>query len=183
MHDFLFALWFLAPIGLSNVAPILASKLPGLRTLNAPMDFGRTYRGARVLGANKTWRGLMCGIILGTVVLWAQQYASVHYGWAQTIVGDVDYAALPTLIVGPLFAIGALGGDALKSFFKRQRHLPPGRPWFPFDQIDIIAGALLVIPFITLTLAQYVWFALLCVVAQILFSYSGYFIGIKERPH
>ena len=65
---------------------------------------------------------------------------SAQYSWADWLVQDLDYVGLPTLIVGPLFAIGALGGDALKSFFKRQVGIRPGGTWFPFDQIDYIIG-------------------------------------------
>lgn len=58
----LFVLWFFAPAGVANVTPILVAKLPGLREWSAPMDFGFTYRGKRVFGKHKTWRGFITGV-------------------------------------------------------------------------------------------------------------------------
>src|SRR5882757_4594912 len=156
MKEILFALWFFLPAGVANMSPILVANLPGLRRLNAPMDFGLTFRGRRVFGSHKTWRGFMVGIISATLVLALQQLLTRHFGWAQTLTGQVDYASLPTLVMGPLFAIGALGGDAIESFFKRQRGIKPGEGWFPFDQTDyIIGGAVATAPFVSLSFRQY----------------------------
>ena len=38
---------------------------------------------------------------------------------------------------------GALIGDAVESFFKRQIGVSHGNPWIPFDQIDYTIGAIL----------------------------------------
>lgn len=183
LEDILFALWFFLPAGVANMVPILAVKVPFLQGWNAPMDLGRTYRGKRIFGSHKTWRGLASGVIVATAVLWLQQYLVVHVGWLGGISMPVDYAVLPVLVVGPLFAIGALGGDAIESFFKRQRGVAPGRGWFPFDQLDyIIGGAIATMPFVTLSLAQYVWLALLWLLVHLAASAVGYALGLKERP-
>jgi CDP-2,3-bis-(O-geranylgeranyl)-sn-glycerol synthase len=151
--DILFALWFFLPAGVANATPIFMAKLPVLRDWNAPIDLGKSYRGKRILGDHKTWRGLITGILAATLTLWLQQLAVRHYGWAKTLTSDVDYATLPTLVLGPLFGFGALAGDAIESFFKRQRGTPPGQGWFPFDQTDyIIGGAIATAPFVQLML-------------------------------
>jgi CDP-2,3-bis-(O-geranylgeranyl)-sn-glycerol synthase len=38
-------------------------------------------------------------------------------------------------------AFGALAGDAVKSFFKRQIGIAPGHRWLGPDQLDFIVGA------------------------------------------
>jgi CDP-2,3-bis-(O-geranylgeranyl)-sn-glycerol synthase len=178
-----FALWFFLPAGMANMIPIPIVRIPGLKNWNAPIDFGKTFRGVRIFGAHKTWRGLIAGIIAGTLTLWLQQLAVAEFSWLHDITDQVDYAALPTLIVGPLFAIGALGGDAIESFFKRQRHLPPGKGWFPFDQIDyIIGGAIATMPFVSLGLLQYVWLLILWLIVHVVATVIGYLLGFKERP-
>lgn len=183
MHELLFALWFFLPAGLANAAPIFAASLPWLRKFNAPIDGGKTYRGHRILGSHKTWRGLIVGIIVATATLWAQQYALAHSTWLHTMLDQVDYASLPVLIVGPLFAIGALGGDALESFFKRQRNIAPGRGWFPFDQTDyIIGGALATYPYIQLHFTQYIVLLLIWLLVHVVASYIGFLLHLKERP-
>jgi CDP-2,3-bis-(O-geranylgeranyl)-sn-glycerol synthase len=183
LDDILFALWFFFPAGIANMIPIPIAKVPGLRTLDAPLDFGATFRGKRIFGPHKTWRGLVVGIIAATLTLWLQQYLVGEVSWVQSFTGQVDYLSLPTLIVGPLFAIGALGGDAIESFFKRQRGIAPGRGWFPFDQTDyIIGGAIATMPFISLSIWQYVWLLVLWLIVHVAATFVGYFMGFKERP-
>lgn len=183
MQELIFALWFFLPAGLANAAPIFAASLPGLRRYNAPIDGGKTYHGQRILGSHKTWRGLIVGIVVATATLWLQQYALAHSAGLHNFLDQVDYAALPVLIVGPLFGIGALGGDALESFFKRQRKIAPGRGWFPFDQTDyIIGGALLTYPYVQLSIMQYVVLLLLWLLVHVIASYVGYLLHLKERP-
>lgn len=183
LNDLLFALWFFMPAAFANGIPVFVARWPGLKKLEAPMDFGKTYRGKRIFGSHKTWRGFIAGVIIATIVLWLQQLAAEHYAWAQTLTSHVDYAHLPTLIMGPLFAIGALGGDAIESFFKRQRGTPPGHGWFPWDQLDyIIGGAIATAPFVSLTVLQYAWLAVLWLLVHLLVSWIGYHMGLKERP-
>lgn len=183
IQDIFFALWFFLPAALANVTPIFVAKMPGLKKYDAPMDFGRTYRGKRVLGAHKTWRGFISGLIAATLTLWLQQWLVGNVAWVQDWTSQVDYLTLPTLIVGPLFAIGALGGDAVESFFKRQRGTPPGHGWFPWDQIDyIIGGAIATLPFIMLSLWQYVWLILIWLIIHLISCYIGWLLGLKERP-
>jgi len=183
LQDIFFALWFFLPAGIANMVPILAVKLPIIKNWNAPIDCGLMFRGKRLLGTHKTWRGLLVGIIAATLVLYLQQYMVQHVGWIQELTDQVQYADLPTLVLGPLFALGALGGDAIESFFKRQRGVAPGQGWFPFDQLDyVIGGAIATMPFVTLTLVQYVWLVFLWLVVHLASSALGYALGLKERP-
>ncbi len=183
LRDIFFALWFFLPAGIANMVPIFAAIIPGLRKLDAPMDLGKSFRGKRIFGDHKTWRGLIMGILCGTLVLASQQLLVIHSGWLQHMTSQVDYQHVPTFALGPLFAIGALGGDALESFFKRQRNIAPGHGWFPFDQTDyIIGGAIATMPFVRLSLAQYSLLLILWLLAHLASSALGFLLGVKERP-
>jgi CDP-2,3-bis-(O-geranylgeranyl)-sn-glycerol synthase len=183
LHDILFALWFFLPAGMANVTPILVAPLPGLRKLDAPIDCGLTYRGKRVLGSHKTWRGLVSGVIMATFTLWLQQLAVEQYAWAQSLAHEVNYAALPTVTLGVLFGLGALGGDAIESFFKRQRGVAPGHGWFPWDQLDYIIGAAIAsLPFVALNAKQYVLLIALWLLVHLVSSYIGWLLHLNERP-
>lgn len=183
LHDILFSLWFFLPAGVANVTPIFMKRVPLLSKWNTPMDGGKKFRDKRILGDHKTWRGIVTGILFATLVLWLQQSAVAHYPWAASLTEQVDYASFPVLILGPLFAIGALGGDALKSFFKRQMGTPAGQKWIPFDQLDyIIGGAIAVLPYARLTVAQYIWLLVIWFGAHLLSSYIGWLTGFKESP-
>jgi CDP-2,3-bis-(O-geranylgeranyl)-sn-glycerol synthase len=181
--DLFFALWFFLPAGMANMIPILVAKMPGLRRFDAPIDGGRTYKGKRIFGAHKTWRGLATGIIMATLILWLQQWAIAHVALLQDLTDQVNYAHLSILIVGPLFGLGALGGDAIESFFKRQRGVAPGNGWFPFDQTDyIIGGAITTAPFVQLHFWQYIELLLLWLFVHIVASYVGFLLHLKDKP-
>jgi CDP-2,3-bis-(O-geranylgeranyl)-sn-glycerol synthase len=183
MRELLFALWFFLPAGIANASPVIAALLPGLRHWSAPMDLHLTFRGRRLLGEHKTWRGLIAAMVMATFTLWLQQLLVRHTSWAATLTNQVDYAVLPTLLLGPLFGLGALGGDAIESFFKRQRDVAPGKGWFPFDQTDyIIGGAIATAPFVHLSLRQYAWLLLLWLGVHVIVTYIGYLFGLRERP-
>jgi len=183
IHEIFFAIWFFLPAGIANMMPVFAARWPIIKNYNYPMDFKLTFRGRRVFGSHKTMRGLFIGIIFATLTLWLQQLAVLHIPALGPWIKYVDYAALPVLILGPLFALGALLGDAIESFFKRQVNIKPGDGWFPFDQTDyIIGGAIATVPFVALTFWQYVllivtWFTLHIVATTI-----GFFLGVKDKP-
>ncbi len=183
LQDILFATWFLIPAAWANVAPVLAAHLPSIKRWDTPMDFGRTYRGVPIFGPHKTWRGIVSGIIIGTLFLWLEQLVLSHVSGLQFINTYLDYTTLPLLIVGPLFGIGALGGDAIKSFFKRQRGIPSGKTWMPFDQLDYLLGAIiLTLPVVVLPLAIYAWILVIGFVAHIGATYIGWRLRLKEAP-
>ena len=183
IQDILFAIWFLLPAAAANAIPVVAAAIPFLKKYDAPIDGGKTWRGYPLLGPHKTWRGFIAGIIIATFTLWIQQLLAANFEWASFITSSVDYAALPLFILGPLFALGALGGDAVESFFKRQHNIKSGRSWVPFDQLDYIVGSVLVsLFFVILTPLQYVWIFIIWFVLHIGATYIGYKVGLKKDP-
>lgn len=183
MIDLLFAIWFFLPAGAGNAAPIVLKVIPGLSRWKAPLDGGRLWRGKRLFGENKTWRGLIGGTIIGVLTIMLQAALVSEYSWAQQISNNVDYTAWYVPILGGLLAAGALLGDAVESMFKRQRGVPAGHSWFPYDQIDYIVGALLLslfvvrLPFFYYVLMLIVWF-----VMHLIFTFIGYRMGLKDKP-
>ena len=183
LHDIAQAVWFFLPAALANASPIGVAALPGLRRLNAPMDFGKQFRGKPILGHHKTWRGIVTGMVTATLVLWLQQSAVRHYGWAQQVSTGIPYDTLPTLLLGPAMGLGALLGDAVKSFFKRQHGTPSGDTWIPFDQLDyVLGGTLASLPFVRLSLVVYLWLFVVWFASHFLASWLGWKVGLKARP-
>jgi CDP-2,3-bis-(O-geranylgeranyl)-sn-glycerol synthase len=183
LQNILFAVWLLLPAAVSNAVPIFAAALPGLKKFNAPIDAGKTWRGHPLLGPHKTWRGIIAGIITATFILWIQQLLFTHFAWAHYLSGSVDYTTLPVLLLGPLFAIGALGGDAIESFLKRQQNIKSGGAWVPFDQLDYIVGSVLVsLFFVVLPFYEYIWIFVVWFLGHLLASYIGYKLGLKKDP-
>lgn len=131
-------LWFFLPAGIANMTPVLVKRVPFLST---PLDFGRTWKGKRILGDHKTWRGFVMGILAAILVVWIQKLLYPY----TTSLALIDYTYVNPVYVGFLLGFGALAGDTVKSYVKRRHGVQPGKPWVPYDQIDWIVGALIVV--------------------------------------
>jgi CDP-2,3-bis-(O-geranylgeranyl)-sn-glycerol synthase len=127
-------LWFFVPAFLANMSPVLVQRRFGY--LAVPIDGGRTFRGTRIFGDHKTWRGLLAGIVAGMLAYEAQRCA---YGVGAEL-ALIDYGANP-ILPGLLLGLGTGVGDAVKSFFKRPVGIAPGQSWPVFDQLDFMVGA------------------------------------------
>jgi CDP-2,3-bis-(O-geranylgeranyl)-sn-glycerol synthase len=171
--------WIFLPAGVANIVPIFLAKVPRLRRWNAPLDFGKKFRGRAIFGPHKTWRGVLGGVIFATLTLLIHLYFANQNDWLREILTPSGYFAINPWLVGPLFAIGALGGDAIESFAKRRLHRRPGETWLFFDQVDYVIGALLVAtaPFFRLSFAQYFAIVAIYALGSLLFS----IVGLKTR--
>jgi CDP-2,3-bis-(O-geranylgeranyl)-sn-glycerol synthase len=79
--------------------------------------------------------------------------------------------------------VGALGGDALKSYFKRRRGIAPGEPWVPADQLDFVAGGLVaVLPFVPIGIADVAFILVFSFVADIVVNQLAYRLHIRLTP-
>ncbi|MBI5123964.1 MAG: CDP-archaeol synthase [Candidatus Omnitrophica bacterium] len=150
MIKFIFmCLWYLLPAALGNHAASCGSRIwlpaimiKGLERLARPVDFGARWGGKEIFGKNKTWRGLIVGIITGILAAGAQKALFFNFDFFRTNT-LVDYGRVNFILLGALMGGGALAGDLVKSFIKRRLGVPSGKPWFPWDQLDWIAGAIL----------------------------------------
>jgi CDP-2,3-bis-(O-geranylgeranyl)-sn-glycerol synthase len=66
------------------------------------------------------------------------------YGFVKEL-NLIGYTFYNSVLIGFLLGFGALLGDSIKSFFKRQLSIKPGRPFPVFDQIDYVLGSLLLV--------------------------------------
>ena len=181
--DILFALWFFLPAGLANAAPVFASRIPKSEKLALPLDFGKSFRGKRIFGENKTFRGLLAGIIIAEITVGLQRFAYMHNGFFHSISMHINYGVINIWYLGFLFAVGALGFDALKSFFKRQFGVKPGGTWFPFDQIDYIIGGLLLSSIVVdLSHLSYYWIGLIWFLIHPMATFVAWLVGLKDSP-
>lgn len=154
------------------MTPPIVNKIPILNKWRTPLDFDRKWRGKRVLGDNKTWRGLVSATLVGGIT--ALIISKLN---SDTIIN------FPPFIVGCSLGFGALAGDAFESFIKRQRGMKSGQLWFPFDQIDYILSGLLIAALLvelsiwTMLTILIVYFSL-----HLMATYFGYLLKIRDRP-
>lgn len=149
MIKFIFScLWYLLPAALANHVVSCGNRLwlprilrSGLAKIAVPIDLGIKWRGREILGKNKTWRGLLVGVITGMLVAGVQAilFLKTDFFKINTL---IDYGRINFILLGALMGGGALAGDLVKSFIKRRLGKPSGKPWFPWDQLDWITGAI-----------------------------------------
>lgn len=159
--------WLLLPAGVANSIPVVAARYNWLPSLAIPIDAG-----TGIVGNNKTVRGFTLGVLFGSITGYLQ-YISL---------GEVPYTSpIYATAIGGLIGLGALLGDAAKSFIKRRLHITPGKPWRPFDQIDATLGALVAAAlFVPLTLQHVVVAIVLFGIASWLVSVIGFHLHIKK---
>ncbi|WP_280535272.1 CDP-2,3-bis-(O-geranylgeranyl)-sn-glycerol synthase [Halopenitus sp. POP-27] len=171
------ALWAMLPAYVPNNAAVLAGG-------GRPIDGGRMWNGARVLGDGKTWRGTAVGTAVG-VLLALVLNAIVDP--AATALG-VDLPTFPLRAAVGL-ALGAMAGDIGASFLKRRSGRERGAAFPGLDQLDFVVGAL---AFAWLLAPAWFdeWFtlpaiAVVIVVTPILHVVTnviGFALGVKNEP-
>lgn len=164
------ALYFFLPAYFANMCPVIAGKLR--LPLGHPIS-------KRFLGSNKTWRGFYAGYLGALVILALQLF--VQKEQLLTSYALLDYQNINLFGYAFLFGIGAITGDALKSFFKRRIGIKPGAPWFPFDQLDFVIVALLFLwPFYKLPWEQILVLLIVTPILHLSVNVLAYKLGIKK---
>lgn len=177
IQEILSITYFLVPAGFANMAPVIGKKL--LPQLAKPVDCGKSWRGKRIFGANKTWRGFIFGAIVGIGMLWLQQYL-YQFSFFQSI-SLVNYPET-SVFLGFWLGVGALMGDSIESFFKRRVNIAPGQPWIPFDQIDDAIGAMVfAIPFYWVGWTLFAYGIVIYFILNILVNWFAYYTGIRKE--
>lgn len=191
-NNLLIGLLVFFPAGLANMAPIFGAKFKALDKLDTPLDFKLKLRGKRIFGDNKTIRGFVVGFVFAVLGVILQRFIFDYWQidcsaeYFCKVGGLLDYNSFLNtnfLFLSLLFTVGALGGDALESFIKRQIGIKPGEPWFPFDQTDYILGGLLITwPILDYSYGLAISIALLFFMLHVVSTFIGYLLGLKNKP-
>jgi CDP-2,3-bis-(O-geranylgeranyl)-sn-glycerol synthase len=183
LDQLLFCFLLFGPAGWANIAPVLAAKIKFLDWLDKPIDFGRTLRGHRLFGQHKTFRGFVVGFIACVPVVYFQSYLFSEIGTLNIQAVSTGYFNVNSIVLAAVFSFGALGGDAIKSFFKRQSNIKPGKAWIPFDQIDFVLGGLLVLNLVlSLSTAQNLIIGVTYFLLHPISTVIGWFLKLKDSP-
>ncbi len=154
---------FVILLAVANGAPLVAKKLLGDH-LVYPVDAGRLLNDGRpLLGASKTIRGVVVGVIAATL-------AAPLLGFSWTT----------GLLVGAV----AMAGDLISSFLKRRMGLAPSAGAFGLDHIpESLFPALAAMPDLDLTLADVLVIAVLFTVGGQALSLLLFKIRLRDRPY
>ncbi|MCH8003174.1 MAG: CDP-2,3-bis-(O-geranylgeranyl)-sn-glycerol synthase [Nanoarchaeota archaeon] len=172
----LICFYFMLPVYFANMAPVIVKKV--FNNLAFPLDFNKKIGNKEIFGKNKTFRGLIFGVIFAIIITFIQ-----FNFYKNNILVDlsiVDYS--DWLLIGLLMGFGAIFGDLAESFVKRRINCKPGKPFIPFDQLDFVIGALIFIyPIVALSLNKIITILLLSFVLHVIVNHVAYYTGFRKE--
>ena len=172
------AFWTMLPAYVPNNAAVLFGG-------GAPIDGGRTFGGDRLLGDGKTWRGTFVGTAAGALL------ALVLDALRPSMVA-ASGLALPAFppVVALSLPLGAMLGDITASFLKRRTGRQRGAPFPGVDQLDFVAGALVLTLLVrpgwfleTFTPVVLVTVFVMTPLLHVGTNAGAYLLGLKDEPY
>ena len=183
MEIMIIGIWVFLPAMLPNSAAVIFGG-------GTKMDLGKSWKGKRIFGDGKTWRGFFggafSGILLGILMLGASHFfdSSNHWGY-----GSLEQGICIVIIL----SFGAVIGDLIGAFIKRRIGLERGEKAPILDQYDFVAASLL---FTALFYPNWVYgtyiegWNILALVFLLIIMFSlhrimniiGYKVGLKDEP-
>lgn len=174
--EYIFILYLTLPAFVANMIPIPLARWKILECLNKPIDGGKMFRNKPIFGKNKTWRGLLVGTVIGGIVGGLQFFLD-----SLKILGTSQINGYEWIMIGLLGGFGALFGDMIESFVKRQIGIQSGKPFVPFDQVDYILGFLLFTSLIiSWEVPETIFLLIFALVMNPIVNVVSYFLGIKK---
>jgi len=168
MDFFLRIILYIMPLYIANSSAML---LGGKTAL----DFGKKFSdGKEIFGKGKTWKGAVFGIIAGTTT-----------AFFVTLIVPEQTAAMSAnyMLFGFLLSAGAIFGDLAGSFLKRRLSIARGEPVLLLDQLDFIAGGLLLGGLmIAPAIEEIIFIIVITLMAHKLSNYIAFKIKLKKVP-
>lgn len=114
--------------------------------LKRPIDGNRTFRGRRLFGHGKTWRGVVVAIVGCTATVAVQKHLLPEVPEWLPI---VDYGRTNAFVFGAVMGVAAMVGELPNSFVKRRLGIAPGTTtrgflavvFYIWDQVDLLTLA------------------------------------------
>ncbi len=187
-------LYLALPPTLAGILHMAAAKLDLLPSLNRPVDGGYTWRGRRIFGRNKTWRGLLLIPVLTALFFYGQAWSFKWCQWARSM-SFFDYtfprSYWTPLTAGFVYGLGYALAELPNSFVKRQLGIGPGQEaanevrwvFLLLDQGDSVLGCLLAL--CLFWCPPWKLFFLMLLVGTLLhlaMNFLLYLAGLRKRP-
>ncbi len=174
---------------MAGIAQTLWLRSPKSRRFGQPLDRGRTWRGRRIFGDNKTWKGFVVMIpAVGLSFVTMRCLFALREAWLEQL---WPHGWFVYLLLGCAAGLGYALGELPNSFVKRQLDIPPGQiartrlgTWLNFliDQTDSVIGAsLALIPFVHIPWQTGLAILLTGPVVHWFFNITLKLLGLKSR--
>jgi hypothetical protein len=188
MREFYVITYLFLPLLVGLALHGFSIKYDILAFLCRPIDRGRKFRGRRIFGENKTYRGVVV-VSLGTAIGFGLQSLLFHRIASIRSVELFDYPFFKSVALGLAMGVAARLSELPNSFIKRQFEIAPGtaaKGWksvifYIYDQIDFLLGAWLVLAImVPVTIGRVLLSSVLLLVAHQIMSSVGYALGMRR---
>jgi CDP-2,3-bis-(O-geranylgeranyl)-sn-glycerol synthase len=172
----LLCLYFMLPVYFANMAPVIVKNI--FLNLKRPIDFNKKINDKPIFGKNKTFRGLIFGIVFAIMITGTQSILYRNNIFVDLSV--VDYSNW--LLIGFLMGFGAIFGDLVGSFIKRRLNYASGKSFILLDQLDFVIGALIFVsPLVILELNKIIIILILSFFLDIIVNHFAFYEGIRQE--
>lgn len=157
-------------------------------SLVKPIDSRKTFRGKRIFGENKTYRGIVM-TALGTALGFTLQAVVLHRWKTFQRLELLDYSGAGVVFLGLLTGAAAMLGELPNSFIKRQIDIAPGATtggvlnlfFYILDQIDYLPGVWIVFSFfVGVTFQRVIFSAVFLFISHQIISLLGFWLGMRK---
>ena len=174
-------IYFYLPGAMANIGANIGRFIPGFRDMTTAVDMGMKLNGIRLIGDHKKIGSFIFGVLFGTIVGIIKTLYIDHYFPGHLLL-HLDMTR--NILMYAIISFGALSGDLVKSFIKRQLRRPEHSPWIPFDEIDHTTVSLL----LAKIFFPIGWGDILGIIVLIFFLHLaanvvGYHLKVKEVPY
>lgn len=140
------ALYLFSPLLVASAFSAVILRFDLWSRLKRPIDGGLTFRGRRLFGDSKTWRGVVVAVVGCIATACIQKY--LLRGRPEKL-ALLDYGATNPFVLGAVMGVAAMVGELPNSFVKRQLGILPGKTtrgplsvlFYVWDQVDLLTTA------------------------------------------
>lgn len=183
MNDLLTVVQLFTPLAGGALFHGVCMRMNWAPFLKRPVDHGGTFRGRRIFGDNKTYRGIVAVAAGAALAFLAQSIFPVLQPAALRPLSPVSVG-----VFGCAFGAAAMLSELPNSFLKRRLGIAPGeaprggvRPiFYVVDQIDFLAGTWIVAAFVLKpTIPLIAWSAAYVFLMHQVITAIGYALGMR----
>jgi hypothetical protein len=177
---------FSIPAGIGAILHMLAVKYDLFPSLKIPIDMHQSYKGQRIFGNSKTWRGVILMVLFSIIGSYLLVYLLYIYpGLAAYNI--IDFNEHSPVFYGCLFGLAYTLAELPNSFYKRRKGIDEGKRGHIInilvDQADSPIGCMVLLaPFCDISLMFFITGCFFYLLLHLFFNVLLYSIGIRKNP-
>ncbi len=176
---------FALPVIITAILHMVVVKFNLFAFLKHPIDHNRKWRGKRIFGKNKTYRGLVVMILFSVIITFIFKLLITN----STNLANynlLNFDKYNFVFYGFLYGLGYIIAELPNSFIKRQYGTKEGKTNNVFmilaDQLDSAIGVMLLfLPFSKLTFWHFIVGLVFFGLLHIIINYLLYLVGLRKE--